>query len=58
MGLLQNIKKYQLNRLNSEQETLFTYFNIRYEIDNKNVSNPYVVISLTTKIKEIEGARL
>ncbi len=58
MGLLQNIKKYQLNRLNSEQETLFTYFNIRYEIDNKNVSNPYVVISLTTKIKEIEVARL
>ena len=58
MGLYQNLRKYQLNRLNAEQETLFTYFNLQYEVNTKELQNPSVNITLVSKIKGIEVARL
>ena len=58
MGLYQNVVKYQLNTLTYEQETLFTYFNLRYLFNDDDTTNPYVVITLSTKIKAIEVARI
>ena len=58
MGLYRNLLKYQLNQLNEEQESLFTYFDIRYELNSDDESNPSIVISLYTKYRNIELAHL